>query len=766
MWPTKPEALEHVRSISPSVFRYLISENDLESEALDVVRDILDTYTSFFRPEDMQLLGQVIVSRLGPRMLELFQEEQFDEAADFGEVIVAYSKAVVQDIMYSPTSDHSQYLFTLLGDKILREPKSWPGWNDSLSASTVDFWNTYVELVIDTQFSLDLNAPRPSWLAPAKDVLPGVVDALCFKMQIPPTEITDCWEDQEKSLYREFRTDATDCVGSMFVLKGSEIQIQLVQLLLSSLKAKAWRPLEAAMYCLSMLVDNILEGNSDQTPLASVFGSSLFREVADFTQQIPPQTRRTAVDMLGYYGDYIEQHAEYLPDALRFLFASLEAPALANSSAKSIALLCSACRQSLTSELDGFLSQYQRFLQSSTCDSYTKEKVVGGIASIIQALQPESLKIRPLMALLDNVSQDAERTRQYMEAGDPESAESTGVSALTCLASIGRASQVPEDVPILLDDDENDAQAAKEKAEVWSSAEGTGLQHRITGCFSILNILNNSGEAIDAACSVLRSGFAESTPGPFVLPPSVTVNFLQQCSLSTSQLESVLSTAGMLITQHSRQNTSRIEPEVTQILASVSELLSRLVDPANDPSIAQALFDVCSRLLPTYATLLLNSPQESQTLILSYTIQAVRGQDPLPKRSACDFWAKLITLAGPQTTHSDNTVKGQTQELLSHYGPQLSVALMAQIGGLGQRSELDYLCEPLNALVYNVPVAKRWLERALLGEGFPQPVEGQGVGEAEKRRFLQQVIALRGAKKTRDVVREFFVSCRGTVGSY
>lgn len=745
--------------------RYLTSENELESEALDVVRDILDTYTSFFRSEDMQLLGQVIVSRLGPRMLELFSEEQFDEAADFGEVIVAYGKAVVQDIMYNPTSDHSQYLFMLLGDKILREPGCWPGWNDSLSASTVDFWNTYVELVIDTQFSLDLNEPRPEWLAPAKEVLLGVVDALCFKMQVPPAEITKRWDDQEKSLFREFRTDATDCMGTMFVLKGSEMQEQLVRLLLTSLESRDWKALEASMYSLSMLADNILEGSGDQTPLASVFGSSLFREVADFTQHIPSQTRRTAVDLLGYYGDYIEQHAEYLPDALRFLFASLETPALANSSAKSIALLCSACRQSLTSELEGFLSQYQHFLQSPTCEPYTKEKVVGGIASIVQALQPENTKIQPLMALLDNVSHDVERCQHFVEAGDPEMAELTGISALNCLASIGRASQVPEDVPILLDDDESHSDG--DKAEVWNSSEGTAVQQRIISCFSILNILNNSGEAIDAACSVLRSGFAESSPGPFVLPPSVTVNFLQRCNISTPQLESVLSTAGMLITQHTRQTTSRIESEVSQILTTISDYLNRLVDPSNDPSIAQAIFDVCSRMLPTYASIFLNSPQQTQTLILSYTIQAIRGQDPLPKRSACDFWAKLITLSGPNSNHPDPSVKGQTQELLSHYGPELSLALTQQIGGMGQRSELDYLCEPLKALVYNVPVAKRWLERALLGEAFPHAVGGgSGVGEQEKRRFLQQVFALRGAKKTRDVVKDFFVACRGTVGSY
>jgi hypothetical protein len=42
----------------------------------------------------------------------------------------------------------------------------------------------------------------------------------------------------------------------------------------------------------------------------------------------------------------------------------------------------------------------------------------------------------------------------------------------------------------------------------------------------------------------------------------------------------------------------------------------------------------------------------------------------------------------------------------------------------------------------------------------------QGVGDAEKRRFLQQCVVLRGNSKTKNVLKDFYIACRGLVNTY
>ncbi|KAK5121938.1 hypothetical protein LTR85_004510 [Meristemomyces frigidus] len=758
VWPRKPESLEYLRQLVPAASQCLL-DRTLQRDALDVFRDILESYTSFFQPQHMQLLAHIVTEHIQPVLLQALQDKD-PEGLPYGQMVIAFGDANIQQVVEQPDNAERCGTIIKLHFDILKAP-GYPGDEDELSVQSIEFWNTYVEYVNDITFSKDSDDPDPPWFEYARSVLMQLVELLWAKMWTPPNEVAKEWTDAESEAFREFRLDATDLMLSIYVFRGKDMLRQLVELTLHSLEAKQWRAVEAALFCLNALADNVLEDEPSEPILATLFGSSLFRDVADFSLNIPSQARRTAIDILGSYGQYIERHAEYLPDTVRFLFASLETVQLANTAAKSIASLCSTCRVSLTSELDGFLQQYQRFLGGPTSDPYTKEKVLGAIAAIVQALRPESAKVQPLLALLQNVEKDVQIAKQCAADGEAEMAETMGVTALTCLASIGKGLQVPEDIPIdIYDEDE----PQPGQPSFWDSQEGQAVQQRIMGCFSVLQVLGNNGDAIEAACLVLKSGFAEVEPGPFVLPPSVTVSFLQQCSINTPQLESVLATTCILITQHSKSNSKRIDHEVDAICQQVANFIQQLGRPSTDPGVAQSCIDVLCRLMPHYAHILFGEASALSSRLqplLDFTMQAIDGQDPFPKRSAQDLWTKLIK--PPSTTLPDD-VRARVNQIVTVYGPQLAQTLIRQIGGLGQRSELDYLCEPLKALVTNQPAAKQWLEAALFSEAFPR-VSAE-VGDAQKRRFLQQIVGLRGDRKTKDVVKEFYAACRGTVVSY
>ena len=759
VWPRKPESLQYLRQLIPTAAHCLLDPT-LQRDALDSFRDILEGYTSFFQPQHMQLLAGIIYEHLQPVLLQALQDKD-SEGLPFGQMVIAFGIANIQQVVEQLDSIEGSRNIIKLHFDILKAP-GYAGDEDELSTLSIEFWNTYIEYVNDVAFSKDSNDPDPPWSGYARSLLAQLIELLWAKMWTPPAEVAKDWTDTESDGFKEFRLDSTDLMLSIYVFLGKDLLQQLVTLALRSLEAKRWRAVEAALFCLNVLADNVLEDQPSEDILATLFGSSLFREVADFSQNVPSQARRTAIDILGSYGPYIEHHAEYLPDTVRFLFASLETGMLANTAAKSIASLCAACRASLTGELDGFLQQYQRFLSGPTSEPYTKEKVIGAIAAIIQALQPESAKVKPLLALIDNVEKDIQVAKDCAGAQESEMAEIMGVTALVCLASIGKGMQVPEEVPINIYDE--DEQHLREP-NFWEGEEGKTVQQRIMGCFSVLQVLGNNGDAIDAACQVLKSGFAEVEPGPFVLPPNVTVSFLQQCSINTPQLETVLGTACILITQHSKSESKRIDAEVGAIGLQVANFIKQMGTPSHDPGVAQSCIDVLCRLMPYYARTLFDEQSEmAQHLqpVLDFTIQAIEGQDPFPKRSAQEFWTKLIK---PPSAPISEPVLARINQVIEVYGPQLALTLVRQIGGLGQRSELDYICEPLKALVTNRPASKRWLEAALFNEAFP-PVSPE-VDDAQKRRFLQQLVGLRGdSRKTKDVVREFYAACRGTVVSY
>lgn len=754
------EPLQQLRDLLPLTAQ-CITFPGVQNAALDVFRDLLDGFPDFFTPGHMHLLGQLISNHVQPLLLRHLQDPEEDaEGMLYGQMVTSFGNANIPQVVEHPEIHTGSNEIVRLLFEVLRSSGS-PGDEDEISKDTIEFWNSYVEYAITTIASKD-PVEDLSWVPHTKAVLVELTDLLLSKMKTPDTEIAREWDDDNREMLKEFRSDATDLLLSVYLFLGQEMLQRVASHTLHSLGTKDWRALETALLCVNVLGDSVLEDTASEDALCAIFGSSLFREVADFTQTIPMQTRRTAIDMLGAYGQFIERHAEYLPDAVRFLFTSLQTT-LCNTAAKSISSLCSTCRVALTGELPGFLQQYQNFTSGPTSDAYTKDKCIYAIACIIQAQRPESAQIQPLLALLENIERDCQAARDHAAVGEIEMAETMGVTALSCLSSMGKGLQVPDDVPIdLYDDDE--ARQTSTQPSFWERPEGQVVQQRIMGCLGVLQVVGTSGEAVEAACQVLRSGFAETEPGPFVMPPSVTVNFLQQCRVDTPEVEYVLSTACLLITQHSRSDSRRIDGDVAAIYQVVAGFIQQLDFPWQDPSVAQECIDVVARLFPYYTHILLDesSPCSHQLgTVLDFTLAAIDNNDMMPKRSALDLWSKILK-PSPQVV--SDSVRQRTQQIISTYGSQIALAVLRQIAVSCLRSELDYFHELLKALI-TYPAAKSWLEGALCGPTFP--LVNQKVGDVEKRHFVLQIMVTRGdGKRMKELVKNFFAACRGTVVSY
>jgi hypothetical protein len=755
MWPSKPEALQYLRHLVPGLIG-LLTDGTAQDDAMDVFRDILESYTSFFTSEHIRMIGNLITDNLRPRMLQALQDQE-PEVLAVAQMVIAYGIANVQQIVEQPDDPKASRTPLSLIMAIMEAP-GYPGDDDEVSLHSIEFWNTYIEYVNDVAYSNASIKTPFLWVQSAKETCMTLTNLLWQKMRTPDVETAKEWTDAESEGFKEFRMDASDLMLSIYVFLGVEMLQQLITIALNALESQSWQEMEAALFCINTLADNVLEDQLAENTLLQIFRSPLFRIVGDFNQTMPTQARRTAVDTLGAYGAYIERHAEFLPDTLRFLFASLENQGLYISAAKSIASLCSTCRNSLTGELDGFLDQYNRFAKSESSEPYTNEKVIGAIAAIIQAVQPESAKAAPLSSLLDIVDNMILNAKQY---ADPDM-EVVGLSAIECLAGIGKNLQTDDDSPIDLYED---SPAPKPLESFWLGEQGQAIQQRILNCCqNVLQLLPASSGVVDGVCRVLKSGFTETQPGPFVFPPSHTVAFLEQCTISTPNVEAVLAMTCTLIHHYSRHDQPRIDAEVHRIYVHTISFVQALAEPSTDPGVAQSCIDVFNRMIPRYLHVLLDLSGAGAPLqpIFDFAIHALDGTDLMPKRSAADFWARIVKPGVALDDDDGGAARARLEQVVALYGPLLTRALVHQITGRGQRSELEQLCEPLKALVYTRPQAKEWLERAL------EPIHLEtAVGEPEKRRFVQSVVGVRGeTRKTRELVKAFFAACRGTVSSY
>lgn len=106
----------------------------------------------------------------------------------------------------------------------------------------------------------------------------------------------------------------------------------------------------------------------------------------------------------------------------------------------------------------------------------------------------------------------------------------------------------------------------------------------------------------------------------------------------------------------------------------------------------------------------------------------------------------------------DHDASRNLAECIQHYGARFVATLLRLLGGGAARSEVDVLCEPLKKLV-----ARQGLLGARLLRETAAHASG---GDEEVRKFVEQVIVLRGRRKTLEVAREFWVAGRGAAFAY
>jgi hypothetical protein len=588
----------------------------------------------------------------------------------------------------------------------------------------LDFWSTYISAIAEESFMYS-EGEHPSWFVSARSNSFQAIAELVRKITYPPTEITKTWDSDSKKTFKVFRMDVRDITMEAFELLRNDLTDQFVDFSVHALEAKQWFELEAGLFCLISLADAL---TAVDDKLSRLFERPLFSTISE-NAQIPAVARRTAVDLVAAFNHFFMRNPRFLSQVLPFLLGALAQPSLAQGAARSFASLCSECRKTLTGELPSFFQMYDQFLTYATAEEITKSKVLEGIAAIVQAESSEEKQLAGLQHLFQYVAHDAMQALNLTKDGNnPEQGLVLALTALKCLACVGRALQAPDEGVVDLDRPDNGS-------TFWTQGPGKNIQTQVLNFITYLTqIFPANDEVIESSCNVLRAGFKEMVPGPFVLPPAAAVDYIVRTNLQTPRLTYVLETACCWISCH--KGSSEFEVQAQRLLHYDLGIMQALQHPRNEPEVSVGCIELIQSFIKHNASILKSEHPDVLKGTFDFSIECIKSPESLPKRAAASLWRDIIE----KISRTGSADQAMCQEILDHFGQAVTAALIANICGEVDASNLEHIVLPLRKLIQNDRHSKAYIIEALSKQPLLQQMQGEQSVQDMVRKFTESLM--------------------------
>ncbi|KAK4448595.1 armadillo-type protein [Podospora aff. communis PSN243] len=757
--------------VEPAMRCFTIHELFQETAAL--FTDVLQNYSSFLTDSHYEALFSLLDSPWAVDLYNKLRETPDDhDAMSLGSLLLAFGDAKMHQLMTSTEEAPQRLLGRLAG---LTAANGHLAGEDNIFVPALEFWSSFVELVTDCAYSESDSAI--SWRPYAEQHIQNVVINCLQKIQWPPAETFAEWDSSDRQAFGDARKDVADMLQAVFALNGVRLVSYFIDIFIDSLQRLNWSPVEAAEFCLGALADCVTEAPEYDREIGRVFSTPFFELLGGVHGQIPLRLRQTSLSLIERYCDFFERHSEHLPNALNLLFAAVGDPVLGGPSARSISTLCSSCRTILTGQATAFITHYRGIREGKVLDSIAEEKLIHAIACIIQAIPQEDIRLSTFSQLYQIIREDILRAQQLklkpelLNLDDPNHARGVDIlnnsqptpeaeeialqislRALRCLSSMAKGLQDPKDPTVNLE-----AEAQPPQVSAALSRIQTDIFQMIC---SVRSAFDKSGEVVEAICNIFRAGFSETEPGPFVLPAMLVTQFFTEQPCWAPSFGTLLSTACSLVGSLYRGPQCQIADPLSFIARWVVNSLYTLADPT-DIEISQNSIVLVDKIMDRYPILVFTLPADILENFFKFTLKVLSGEDPLPKGAAADFWSGLVSKK-LEDQEGQTFVQPVIDKAMLTLGPLLAQSLINNFGGKAARSELERLSNPFKKLVMHQPRAQEWLESALFDPSFPD----SQVTPEQKTAFLKKVVSLRGSRMTNQVLREFWLACRGSNFAY
>ena len=614
--------------------------------------------------------------------------------------------------------------------------------------------------------------------SPAEDAVKNIISLVCghclVKIRYPRRYGNGTvleWDGDDRMKFQEFRRDVEDFLLLAFSSLGPPLLQDIIHSTLSTSGISdqtrdGWQPFEAGLFCLAALSDTMADNLPRYDSLVdSVFDSIQFHTVMSGKLPGPDRLCILCQGMIRYIArntGYLNRHSSRLLPLLDFLFLSLRLEPLTSSASKAIHNLCHKERATLVPALPRFLTTMESLDLPRLED---RNKLFGAVGAIIQALTDEPTKIIPLSKLVEIIKASLEVASRASSAWT-EKAPLINTELLRSLAAVGNGLRAPTEI-VNLDDDSSYGQ----DKQCWQTGLGSPFQYSILqiACDALSQVPRNVRDEalVEAYCDFLRAGYTEEHPSPFKFPPEASTRFYaDNMNTSTPSVGYVFATASAFLASVDANEPDVIEPIMAAVVNTQRSVLANYQETLQywDHDFTDASLDFLTRLLPKWCGRWLVAPNAGTELqvVLKFALLSLENPDTLPRRSAASFWAALLDISGYPTTLSGPALYITTAAVRTH-ASQFTAVVLRLLGGECARSEIDVLCEPLKRFVAKHGVlARQYLRAAMAAEANVLSEKAILATEpAVRARFAAQVEGLRGGRKTVEVLREFWVACRG-----
>ncbi len=604
----------------------------------------------------------------------------------------------------------------------------------------------------------------------ALEFLRGFVREACesclTKIKMPPEQMDNAshsWDADDRARFHDFRMDVHDFLQSAFTILGSPLIEAIVHTIVTEASEVSWPDFEASLFCLIAFSDTMTAEPELYDPLIEATLKSEYFKLVVHSATVPDKARNTSIRFLTEMTTYLQRYPHSM-QILNFLFSSLHQPGLVGSASRAIYTLCDAQRSFLTPALPSFIGSLSTI---PDLHGIERHRIYGGVTAVVQALPSEAAKVRPLSTILDCVTQALDKQGSNDSEEPPLEALT---DALQTMAAIGRGLRAPSDTPIDLD-------ALNTASDTfWIAESGSQVQLKALELYKHLVGTSQAVEDsafIEAACDFLRSGFTEEQPSPLKFPSAVSTELVKAyISLTSPNIDAVMACASSLLASAHRQDFGPYLAELLQqVMVCWQGLLTQYPNKHSlgDSNFPSASLDFASRLLPKWVELIIceHEGQQFLNLCVQIAILVISEPDTLPRRSAASFFSALVDVSKPGKS-LDEAARHNLEAQIQQYSPGILAALLRLIGGECARSELEILTDPLRRYVlYHPMLFKMICHEAMKAEGGILTEKAlQSTALEQRLRFIAQMDTLKGGRKSNDVVKDFWIACRGSGFGY
>ena len=617
---------------------------------VEMALDVLDDSWIFHDTEFNNTIWNNIRESEGVRRFaDLVSGSNDPDALALLRIYIACAKGSMSSSNFEPQEEHEQFFFQEML-QVTRRPGVAVA-EDEAAVEVLEFWAFVGEWILGYFFGSPKDGEAVEGATEVQLVLQEAIVALLEKIALPPTNIMAEWDSTLRSEFQSFRRDFQDFLTTVYSIFGPTLFGKFGDHALGAGVRRDWAGTEAGLYAIIGLGDAASDSSEIDEYLKTLFGSLLWSELVKPDSSASRSTISTAVSLVAAYQSFFRRHPQSLEPTIGFLFRCLESqsPGLGQTAAKTISALCDACREVLAPHAQSFASQYNLFVHTGQRDFDVKQKLIGGVAAVVQAQaalpdpnarDAASQSLHDLLLLIE---------REINATGgidDVQEAWERNCASMRSLTSLGKGYRVPDSAPINL---EEESPVMMPQETEWLRIS-RGLIANL--CERMLERFPYDGEMMDSVCDVLRAGIPEST-GPFVMPLQLVDRILGPPLLMTSKPGAAFETIARILRKRKAESTTpEVQAFAAQYLKGAAQLVAGINgDPSADTEKAASAVDFLQALIPEFLSVLcLPDPEVRGAVryLWRFAVECLTSNEILPRRSACSLWVGIAFGRGRQ----------------------------------------------------------------------------------------------------------------------